>query len=440
MKVCVQGLWHLGSVTAGCLASLGHDVVGLDLDEDVVEKLRAGNAPLYEPGLDDLVRSGIESGRLRFSTQLDHALRDAEIVWVAYDTPVDESDEADVEFVMRRVELLFAHLTDGAVLIISSQLPVGSARTLAERFADVASGRRCYFVCSPENLRLGKAVSAFLKPDRIVVGVDSEAAQKKLAPFLGSIADNIIWMDVESAEMTKHAINAFLATSVAFANEIATVCELVGADAREVVRGLKSEPRIGPKAYLSPGGPFAGGTLARDIGFLNGIAVAGGAQVQLLNAVKRSNDWHKTWALRKVENEVGDLGGRKIGILGLTYKSDTNTLRRSSAIELATGLYDRGAEVVAFDPRVVELPDPLSAKIRIMSSVEEALKDVSAAVVMLDDSKFKVIDWIAAVKQMRLPIIIDPNGALLGVVANIPGLRYVTVGLVHGSERAVVHD
>jgi len=250
MKVCVQGLWHLGSVTAGCLAAVGHEVVGLDFDERVIRVLQAGKPPIFEPGLEKMIGSGLDSGRLQFVSSLEELPSDIELLWVAYDTPVNEDDVADVEFVVNQVVAVLPSLPDNSTVLVSSQMPVGSIRrmeTIADKFC---SPKGLSFACSPENLRLGKALDVFLKPDRVVVGLRNDRDRKRIGQLLAPITDRVEWMSVESAEMTKHAINAFLATSVVFANEIASICEMVGADAKDVERGMKSEQRIGPKAYL----------------------------------------------------------------------------------------------------------------------------------------------------------------------------------------------
>jgi UDPglucose 6-dehydrogenase len=275
MIVCVQGLWHLGSVTAACLAAAGHRVIGLDFDAPTIAKLREGQPPIAEPGLDALLRAHA----IDFTTDAARAA-DADVLWVAYDTPVDADDNADVAFVMDQVAKTLPHLRAGAVVIVSSQLPVGSVARLEALAPNVR------FASSPENLRLGKAIEVFTKPDRVIVGVRDEQTRKVVTELLAPITDRIEWMTVESAEMTKHAINAFLALSVTFANELASVCERVGADAKEVERGLKTESRIGPKAYLAPGGAFAGGTLARDVAFLTALGKQHALGLPLLSGVR----------------------------------------------------------------------------------------------------------------------------------------------------------
>ena len=312
MKICVQGTWHLGSVTAACLADKGHKVIGLDYDTNVINSLSKGKAPIYEPGLDNLIGKGLAEKRLSFFDRPIDQIIDQDILWIAYDTPVDDDDRADIEFVFDQVEKTIPYLPLGITVLVSSQMPVGSIRRLEKLTQKNHPELKIGFAYSPENLRLGKSIDIFMNPDRIVVGFRSERDQNKIRKMLLPITEKIEWMTIESAEITKHAINAFLATSITFANEIATVCELTGADAKQVERGLKSEQRIGPKAYLSPGSAFAGGTLARDIQFLNQVGDNEGIKLPLLSSVKPSNDQHKNWAMRRLLAKFSDISGKKL--------------------------------------------------------------------------------------------------------------------------------
>lgn len=427
MKVCVQGLWHLGSVTAACLASVGHDVIGFDADQTTIDGLAQGRAPLFEPGLDDLIQAGIASKKLHFSVAPADAVAGAAVLWVAFDTPVDDDDQADVEFVHGKINALLPLLAEGAVVLVSSQMPVGSIRKL-EDFARLSlPSKRLGFACAPENLRLGKAIDVFLKPDRIVVGVRNPESRATLSRLLSPITDKIEWMSVESAEMTKHAINAFLATSVTFANEIAAICELVGADAKEVERGLKTEARIGPKAYLSPGGPFAGGTLARDIEFLGAVSREKQLITPLLSSVRPSNDEHKNWVRRKLLEQFGKLNEVTVAIWGLTYKPGTDTLRRSLAVELCDWLLAQGASVHLHDPAVQHLPDRWTGRVVSHKLALDALKKADVLVVGTEWPEFRQqASELVSVAKPHL-VVIDANRHLQVALAS-SGLKYVAVG------------
>ena len=236
------------------------------------------------------------------------------------------------------------------------------------------------FAYSPENLRLGKAIEIFLHQDRIILGTRGDDDAARISELLRNFPTNIIPVSTESAEMIKHAINSFLALSITFMNEIARICEKVGADAREVEHGLKSEARIGPKAYLSPGGPFAGGTLARDVVTLDHLASHLGEELFLIPAIKISNDQHKRWAIQKLREELGSLSGKRVTILGLTYKPNTDTLRRSLAVELCRLLEIEGVEIRAFDPVVKALPDNLQ-NVNLFRNIEQAASGSDALVV-----------------------------------------------------------
>ncbi len=408
VRLCVFGLWHLGTVTAACMASLGHEVVGLDGDPAAIERLGRGEPPLHEPGLAELVRAGLERGTLRFTTDAHDAVKNARALWVTYDTPVDDDDRADTGFVIERVESLFDILDRGTLILVSSQLPVGSVR----RLESMARGR-FPFASSPENLRLGKAIDTFLRPDRIVVGTRSDDERAVVDELLAPLHARIEWMSVESAEMTKHALNAFLATSVAFVNEIATVCEAVGANAQDVARGLKTDARIGPRAYLAPGGAFAGGTLARDIEYLKSRG-----DLPLIAAVKTSNDRHKEWVRRKLESVLGDLQGRTIAVWGLTYKPGTDTLRRSSSVELCRWLSEHGATVRAHDPMVRSLPAEL-AGVELCATADDALRDADVLVVATEWPDYRTVKIGAGTP------VIDAN-RFLGARE---GLRIYSVGV-----------
>jgi UDPglucose 6-dehydrogenase len=428
MRVTVFGLWHLGCVTAACLAEAGHQVVGLDLDEKVVGDLARGTPPLHEPGLAELTASCLQAGSLSFTSDPHAALLDAEVVWVTFDTPVNDEDEADVAWVRGQLEQIADALRPDTLVLISSQVPAGFSALLERAWA----GRGLRFACSPENLRLGKALDCFRRPERIVVGCRSEADRAMLTKLLTPFCGNLVWMGIESAEMTKHALNAFLATSVTFINELARVCEAVGADAKEVERGLKSEARIGPKAYLSPGAAFAGGTLARDIRFLIELADRHQVGAPLLRGVWAGNRTHKDWTRDKVVQLLTAVETPVVAVLGLTYKPGTSTLRRSSSVELCTWLHSQGIGVRANDPAIDRLPGDLDSAVTLCESPQSALAGADVAVIATEWPAFRALrpDQFAAL--MRRPQVIDPNHFLAADLAADPRIHYCATGRTTG--------
>ena len=420
MNVTVLGLWHLGSVTAACCAKY-FDVVGLDYDAANVAKLNAGQAPLLEPGLNNLIAAGLAARKLSFTTDPEIACQNADVLWVTYDTPVNDDDESDVEFVLGNLRRTLPHLPAGALVLISAQLPVGTCAKLETAFPQF------HFACSPENLRLGKAIDSFEKAERAVVGIRSDTKKALLERLFQPFAAQTLFMRTESAEMVKHALNSFLALSITFINEVARLCESTGADAKEVSVGLKSEARIGPKAYLGPGGPFAGGTLARDVVTLSRLAEANGEKISVIPAIKQSNDLHRGWAFRRLQSRLGDLRGKRISILGLTYTTNTDTLRRSAAVELCLQLLAAGARVSAVDPAVKVLPAALGS-ISFAADISTGVAGAEAVVVCTEWPEFRQADWLNLIPQMRRPVFVDANRFLEKELKSLPGVEHLSVG------------
>jgi UDPglucose 6-dehydrogenase len=420
MNIVVLGLWHLGCVTAACAAKF-ESVTGLDFDSARIACLQNGEPPLFEPNLAELISEGLQRGNLSFSDDPALACRGADLLWVCYDTPVDDDDSADLTPVIDGIERCVPYLRSGTLILISSQIPAGTCRAFEVRFP------RYRFAYSPENLRLGKALSIFSNADRIILGVRTGADANELEPLLAHFTQNLIVVRIESAEMIKHAINSFLANSIAFMNEISRICEHVGADGKEVERGLKSEPRIGPGAYLSPGGPFAGGTLARDVVALTKISQDKGEPLVLVPAIKLSNDRHKLWAIQKLREELGELSGKRVAILGLTYKPGTDTLRRSLAIELCRELVEKGVNVRAYDPLVASLPGDL-AGITLSRKLDEVVIGSDAAIVCTEWPEIREADWDEILAQTQRLIFIDANGFLAKIVGEGAGVTYRQVG------------
>jgi UDPglucose 6-dehydrogenase len=371
--------------------------------------------------LNELISAGLVAKKLSFTSDAKIACENADILWLCYDTPVNDNDESDVKSVLANLRKALPHLKKGALVLISSQLPVGTCAKLEKEFPLL------YFAYSPENLRLGKAIDSFEKAERVIVGIHDETKKSLLEKLFTPFTAQIIFMRTESAEMVKHALNSFLALSITFINEIARLCEHAGADAKEVSLGLKSEPRIGPKAYLGPGGPFAGGTLARDVVTLTKLAAAQGEKISVIPAIKQSNDLHRGWAFRRLQSYLGKLRGKKIAVLGLTYTTNTDTLRRSAAVELCKQLLKAGAKILAFDPAIKILPKELK-KILLADNVAFALENVDAAVVCTEWPQFRQADWPKIVSTMKRPVFLDANRFLENELKNIADVEHLSVG------------
>jgi len=292
MKICVFGLQHLGCVTAACLAEKGFVVTGLDPNETSVQFLNRGISPIYEENLNDLISKNL-GVNLKFTTNIKSALEDAEIIWVTFDTPVDENDIADTEYVKKQIISLYPHLQEGTTILISSQLPMGTTIKLEKEYNKWFKNQ-VEFAYSPENLRHGTAIEIFNNPRRIIVGAKDEN-NILLKILLRTICQNTIYMSVESAEMVKHTLNAFLATEIAFINEISLVCEKTGANIKDVEKGLMSDYRIGDKGFLRAGKHYTGGTLGRDVEYLRKISSELRLESNLLRSIKKSNDNHEKY-------------------------------------------------------------------------------------------------------------------------------------------------
>jgi UDPglucose 6-dehydrogenase len=420
--VAVFGLGHLGSVTAACLASAGIRVIGTDIDAAAVARLAAGKPPVFEPGLEDLTSRALAAGTLHFTADRRAAVAAADVIWVTFDTPVNDEDVADVDLVTRSVLELLPSAAAASLVLISSQLPVGTTGRLEREFRAGGGPERTAFACVPENLRLGSAVEVFLHPDRLIVGLRDPRSRPAVEDLLRPLALPIEWMSAESAEMTKHAINAFLATSIAFMNEVSAICERAGADAKEVERGLKTDARIGPRAYLAPGPAIAGGTLLRDIGYLGRLATAGPDGPSLFSSVHESNRRHAAWPARKLAEHFGSVRGHRVAVLGLAYKAGTSSVRRSAALELCSWLSAEGASVRVHDPRVAVADFP-SSVLRV-ATVGDALAEAEAVVIATPWPEYKEL----AASALGDMVVVDPFGVLARSMVGREPRTYLRVG------------
>lgn len=422
MRVAIVGLWHLGCVTAACLANF-HEVIAYDPNHQLIANLQQGITPVFEPGLDDL----ISKHKLTFTAN-PQDLANAEMVWITFDTPVDESDVPDVNFVMQSVESIFPYLQQNTLVIISSQIPVGTTCVLQKKCMAQFPQKNINFAYIPENLRLGHAIELFLHPERIIIGLQNKNDSQRIESLLHYFSQNMIFMSIESAEISKHAINAFLASSVIFINELANICEQVGANAYDVEQALKSEARIGTKAYLHPGAAIAGGTLLRDVNALVKVGQENQIATPYFSALLKSNQAHKEWSCKRILNVLKNLNNKTIATLGLTYKAGTDTLRRSTAIETCVWLHQQGANVRAFDPVVNELPNHLQQCIDLKVTIEDALHGADAIVINTEWPQFSALTADKLLAHTKQAIVFDASGFLMKGLGNDNRIQYYSVG------------
>jgi UDPglucose 6-dehydrogenase len=427
-RVCVIGSWHLGLVTAACLADLGHTVIVFDQEPGLIEGLRNGRLPLFEPGLEELVAAGIVRERLQFTANPLEALAGISHAVIAYDTKVDERDESDLSQVMAAAALLARHLEDGSTVVVSSQIPVGTCQRIEAAIRRRRPSLEFGVAYVPENLKLGHAIERFKQPDMIVIGSDDAAAAEAAGELLAGIDAPRVVVGTRTAEMIKHALNAFLATCISFSNEMANLCDEVGADALELAGALHLDRRVGPLAPLRPGLGFAGGTLARDLKTLRRLGQDNLVETPLVEAVLNVNERQNRVVIGKLRKVFGSLEGLTVGILGLTYKPGTSTLRRSAALAIVAELVAGGAAVKAYDPRADLEQLPAAPEFELCAGPEVVAFRSDALVIITEWPEFRSLDFRAIRDAMRTPLLIDAQNMLDATEMTQMGFRYVGIG------------
>lgn len=407
-KITVLGLWHQGIVGAACLADMGYDVIAADYSTETIKALNSGESPIYEPGLNELLDKGIKKGNLCFTDDLKHAVNNREAVLLMFDTPVDENDKSDPRFIFDIVKEIALHLSNEVLIYITSQVPVGSCDKIKNIIAETNPGLKFYISYSPENLRLGQAINRFLYPPLPVIGADDITGFEKTKNLFIDFEGEWHHIQLKSAEMVKHALNAFLATSVCFGNEIGNLCDELGVDGFQVAKALKMEERIGSKASILPGLGFSGGTLARDVQILRSFGDEKKLDTPFFDGLWKSNLHQNDLVKRKLKKVFGNLKGIKISVFGLTYKPDTSTLRRSASIKIIEDLLNEKAEILSHDPRADKTELQQYSHINFQEDPYDAVKDANALVLVTPWKQYKEINFnIVKTIMAPKPIIID---------------------------------
>jgi UDPglucose 6-dehydrogenase len=427
-KVCVVGIWHQGAVVSACLADLGYTVIGVDSDPVRVENLNKGKAPLFEPGLDALLEKNINENHLSFTTEMARGVQGAHHVLLTFDIPVNDEDNVDLSEFFSTIEAMARFIEAGAILFISAQVPVGTCDQVKQLIRKSNPSANFDVVYSPENLRLGQAIERFKKPDMIVIGSDNESSLDDIEKFLKVIPCPKIRTNLRTAEMTKHVLNAFLAVSISFANEIANLCDEVGADALTIAKALRMESRISPKAPLLPGLSFSGGTLARDMKALQRLGDQLRYETYLVDSALRVNEMQKALVVRRLQKVFVSLNQICVGILGLTYKPDTSTLRRSISIEIINDLISNGAKVKAWDPKADREELKQHPEFQKCSDAYQVACGADALVFVTAWPEFKELDFVRIKETMNRPLVIDTQNFLDPNLLIGKGFTYYGVG------------
>jgi UDPglucose 6-dehydrogenase len=438
MKVTVIGTGYVGLVSGACLADLGNEVLCLDLDQARIDVLNTGGIPIHEPGLESVVRRNAEAGRLHFTTDVEAAVRHGQFQFIAVGTPPDEDGSADLRYVLAAARNVGRYMSEYRLVADKSTVPVGTADLVRETIQEelVKRGVQIPFsvVSNPEFLKEGAAVEDFLKPDRIVIGADDERATQLMrqlyAPFQRN-HERMLVMDVKSAELTKYAANAMLATRISFMNELANLAERLGANIEQVRRGIGSDPRIGYD-FLYAGCGYGGSCFPKDVQALQRTAQQHGAQLELLKAVEQVNSTQKSVLLNKLTTRLGQrLEGRRLALWGLAFKPNTDDMREAPSRSVIEGALARGATVVAYDPVAIGEARRIYSNEPRLSYADAplaALDGADALLIVTEWKEFRSPDFDAVKKRLKQPLIFDGRNLYDPAVVAAAGLEYYSIG------------
>ncbi|HAF49240.1 MAG TPA: UDP-glucose 6-dehydrogenase [Anaerolineaceae bacterium] len=434
-KICVIGTGYVGLVTGTCFSDMGHRVTCLDINEKRIEKLNNGIMPIYEPGLKQIVDQNVDAGRLNFTTSYQEALEDAEFAFIAVGTPSSVDGDADMQYVKMAAETIASHLDHPIIIVNKSTVPVGTGDWVSEIIKDMNGGTTppFYVVSNPEFLREGSAVNDFMEPDRVVLGSTNREAAEKVADLYEALRAPIMITDLRTAEMIKYASNAFLATRISFINEIANICESLGADVKEVARGMGMDKRIGP-SFLDAGLGWGGSCFPKDVKALAHMAETRGSHPQLLQAVMDINQNQRKRAVQKVEKALGGLKGKTIGLLGLSFKPNTDDTRDAPALDIARMLLESGAVVQAFDPQAMEVSKKEIPQLQLRKNPYETAEAVDALILATEWNEFKSLDFERIKANMKGNVILDGRNIWDGTELHEMGFTYFGMGVPQPGE------
>ena len=431
MNIAIVGTGYVGLVSGACFAEMGIDVTCVDIDPEKVKCLLEGEIPIYEPGLEELVRRNVEAGRLHFTTDLDNV----EVVFSAVGTPPDEDGSADLQYVLEVARTFGRHIKKYTILVIKSTVPVGTAKkvkaVIEEELAKRSEQIDFEVVSNPEFLKEGAAVKDFMSPDRVIVGVENDRAKKVMEQLYRPFLINnfrLYFMDILSAEMTKYAANAMLATRISFMNDIANLCDLVGANVDMVRKGIGTDSRIGPK-FLYPGCGYGGSCFPKDVKALICTAREHKYTMSVIEAVEAVNERQKEIVVKKLQDKLGILQGKTIALWGLAFKPETDDLREAPALVVIDKLLTAGAEIKVYDPvAMAECKRKIGEKVTYCKDMYDAVFDADALAVLTEWKEFRVPSWSVMRKVMKHPVLIDGRNIYDKQEAIAEGFDYSGIG------------
>ncbi|MBW6489830.1 MAG: UDP-glucose/GDP-mannose dehydrogenase family protein [Lentimicrobium sp.] len=442
MKITIVGTGYVGLVTGTCFAEVGIEVVCVDIDAKKIENLKNGISPIYEPGLDDMIARNFEKGRLHFSTELPSSVNDADVIFIAVGTPPDEDGSADLKYVLDVSKTIGRFIEKYTLVVTKSTVPVGTAKKVRQAIQEELNIRNAEIefdvASNPEFLKEGDAINDFMKPDRIVVGVESGKAEEIMTRLYKPFTLNghpVIFMDVPSAEMTKYAANSMLATKISFMNDIANVCEIVGADVNMVRKGIGSDSRIGTK-FIYPGIGYGGSCFPKDVKALIKTADSVGYSMRILKAVEDVNDDQKSVLVNKFLNHFnGNVRGKTVGLWGLSFKPQTDDMREAPAIIIIEKLLAAGCKVKAYDPVAMhESKRKIGDSIVYSADPYEAIMDTDAQFLLTEWTEFRYPNWYVIKKLVKNPVVFDGRNIYDRKELEQLGFDYYCIGVNTGKK------
>ncbi len=431
MNICIVGVGYVGLVTGSCFAEFGHNVICVDNDEGKIESLQRAKIPIYEPGLEEMVKRNQSAGRLNFGTDAAEAVEKSLAIFIAVGTPSESGGSANLEYAYQVAETIGKLMKGYKIIVTKSTVPVGTGKEIREIIKKNQEMETAFDVVSnPEFLREGSAIEDFMRPNRVVLGADSEQAtaiMRDLYAPLYLIESPFVITNVETAEMIKYASNAFLATKISFINEMANICEMVGADVHQVARGMGLDRRIGPK-FLHPGPGYGGSCFPKDTRAIANLAESLGYRFRIVESVIEVNETQYKRMVDKIESILGNFEGKRLGILGLTFKPNTDDIRESPAINIIRSLIKKGASISAFDPAGMEASKQVLNEVDYVRNIYDAAKDADALIIITEWNEFRNLDWDRMKTLLRSPIVVDLRNIYEPAKMKARGVSYHCVG------------